>query len=334
MSGKTINIIMLTCVFAFSIIFGLSSFVKDHRLQTLDSEHDEEVRQTIEDEEKDILNDILIQNKNDASNSIVLALDNTDEEESGGPVTFTNFLSMYEYAEQKLANASHIYSYGSGVGTLNATTSMSGIELKNQEMGIKFTRAQADTTKYFVFDTTGNLKVASNLVSGTFGLRSQAAIYSQGSLYYLFYNFNNYGWHPTSKMAIEEKFNWSTNQTFHIANSSTIFNDTLVYDNYSKTHIGTAELKTPISSVRSSKVFMAVLDADKPAEFLSTKITVVVDNFGNFKSIQCRDKVKVKLYQAEYDFTTYATIDLSFTETFTRIGKSGVTINKPSLLNI
>lgn len=325
MTSKRLNIIMLVCLILFSIIFGVSATLRAIELKKLDDEYEQNVKDELDKQTQEIQNGLETDSKNEANNNNNTTT-NSNNNIIGSVVNFSNFLEMYTFSENKLNKSTNILSNGSGSAIINGTTSSSAIKLNNEKVNISFTRAQNSTQKYFTFDISGQL------INNFYSLYYKTSVYAEGAIYYIYSNQNNDGWQTISQTAVQEKFNWTTNQTFHVINGNSIKNvETFYYDKYSKTYTGVAELNPNVSAQKLKYTMMGFMNASAPAEFLSSKITVQVDRYGNFKSIRYQDTFKINIYDPENKLTLYATINADYTETFDSTGNKVVHITKPKI---
>ena len=109
MTSKTLNIIMLVCLILFSVIFGVAATLKAEEFRRLDEAYEDEVQDNLEKENESILDDLNTQNKNEQINNGSNSTTNSDENNTnGGVVNFSDFITMFNYAENKLNNSTNI----------------------------------------------------------------------------------------------------------------------------------------------------------------------------------------------------------------------------------
>lgn len=326
MTSKTLNIIMLVCLILFSVIFGVAATLKAEEFRRLDEAYEDEVQDNLEKENESILDDLNTQNKNEQINNGSNSTTNSDDNNTnGGVVNFSDFITMFNYAENKLNNSTNIHSVANGSCVLNGSTNKGGYTLNNDKVDVSFVRAQNSGQKYFTYNVNG--RVMNNFYS----LNLKTSIYSEGAIYYIYSNQDGAKWKSISKSAVDEKFNWNTNQTFQEINESSVKSSTFYYDKYSRTYIATAELNPQISGVRFKNTLMGVLNATDPANIISSKISVTVDSYGNFKSIRYEDTFSVLIYDSDKKMTINVTIKSDIVETFKVAGNGTVIINRPNI---
>lgn len=329
MTSKKLNIIVLVCLILFSVIFGVAMAIKRDELRKLDDAYDKQIQDSMDKENQGILDDLNTQNKNEQNNNLnITAGSNTFGSNNiidNKPVNFTEFVDMYNYAEKKLNAAVNIHSTAYGTGTLSGPTSMSNISIKNEKIAISFERAQNTNQKYFNYHVTGSF------TSVPFNLDYQTSLYAEGAMHYLLFNQDANGWQPISESAVQSKFAWDTNKTFHIINKNSVKSSSLIFDKYSKTYTGIAELNVDVSAKNFSQTLMGAMGAKGPARYKSAKITVVFDQYGNFKSIKLQETFNIDVHSSQYNTTMYATCTTDYTETFNVSGAGTVKITRPSL---
>ena len=329
MTAKKINFLIILFILLFCFVGGFVCVYEYNLSLELDAKHDEETAKQREEYEKNTLDDINTsvsnENKNDG-NTLAPPVNNNGGNSDNVDVSNFNFLQMYTHAENKLNKATNIYSKISGSALLSGPTSFGGIKLNNEKVSITAERAQ-NSNNTFV-----NFKVTGNLLNGLFYLNYETASFSDGASYYWFFNQEKIGWQRSSKINNYNKLRFETNQTFHEITADSFKTETsnIFYNKYDQTYTGTCELKPEISTTRYAYTLKGVLDGNDKANFLSSKIEVVFDKYGSFKSIRYIDNFKIDVYAKDYDTTMYATIQSDYIETFVTIGNRTVSIIKPS----
>lgn len=326
MTSKTLNKIMLVAALLFCVIFGVSIYIKNERLKRLDDAHDQEWEDKRNQENQSNQDDIDQSNKNNQANNGINSPTITDK--NGQTVDFTNFVSLYGYAESKLNDATNIQSKATGEGKLSGKVSIGNITLTNETINIKMERAQNSNQKLFRYTVTGDIR------DGVFYLDYTTGTYTKGSQAWLYFNQESQDWSKTSVAGLNDRFGWSTNQTFQIINSSSVKpGSSVIYQQQSDDYKATAELDVSKSSSRAGKFIQGTYGASSPASYKSCKLTVRFDKTGNFKSIQYEETYDVVVYNKKNNATINATVTTNYTETFTCIDKSTVTITQPSTIS-
>ncbi len=325
MTSKKLSIIMIVFLVLFCVIFGVSATLKQRELERLDREHDRLVQEQMDKQNQDTANDVSTTQKNENANNSGNTTSSGNTQVTGGVVNFSDFAQMYAYAENKLNQSTNIHSAGSGSGYVNGTTSTPGITLKNEFFRLDFTRARNINQNYF------NFRVAGNFLSGLVNFDYESAFYTEGSdSYYFTSGFKGDKWTAMSKQSLKEKYKWETNKTFLIVKPNTVKSSTIYFDKSKGTYTGTAELTTAACENKKYTLQTAI-EALRPCEFVSCKITVVCDKFGNFKSIRYQETFKADVYQEEHKSTMYSTINVDYTESFMVTGNGSVQINRPNI---
>lgn len=326
MTSKTLNKIMLVAALLFCVIFGVSIYIKNERLKRLDNAYDQEMEDKRNQENQSNQDDIDQSNKNNQANNGNNSPTITDK--NGQTVDFTNFVSLYGYAEGRLNNATNIQSKVTGEGKLSGKVSLINTTLTNETINIKMERAQNSNQKWFRYTVTGNI------LNGIFNLDYTTETYTKGSQAWLYFNQESQDWNKISVAGLNDRFGWSTNQTFQIINSSSVKSSSgAIYQPQSDDYKATAELDVSKSSSRAGKFIQGTYGANSPASYKSCKLTVRFDKTGNFKSIQYEETYDVVVYNKKYNATINATVTTNYTETFTCIDKSPVTITQPSKIS-
>lgn len=327
MTSKTLNKIMLVAALLFCVIFGVSIYIKNERLKRLDDAYDQEMEDKRNQENQSNQDDIDQSNKNNQANNGNNSSTITDK--NGQTVDFTNFVSLYGYAEGKLNDATNIQSKATGEGKLSGKVSIGNIKLTNETINIKMERAQNSNQKWFRYTVTGDIR------DGLFDLdyTYTTETYTKGSQAWLYFNQESQYWSKTSVAGLNDRFGWSTNQTFQIINSSSVKSSSVIYQQQSNDYKATAELDVSKSSSRAGKFIQGTYGASSPASYKSCKLTVRFDKTGNFKSIQYEETFDVVVYNKANNATINATVTTNYTETFTCIDKSAVTITQPSKIS-
>lgn len=325
MTSKTLNKIMLVAALLFCVIFGVSIYIKNERLKRLDDAHDQEWEDKRNQENQSNQDSIDQTNKNNQANNGINSPTITDK--NGQTVDFTNFVSLYGYAESKLNDATNIQSKATGEGKLSGKVSFGNITLTNETINIKIERAQNSNQKWFRYTVTGDIR------DGLFYLDYTTETYTKGSQAWLYFNQESQDWSKTSVAGLNDKFGWSTNQTFQIINSSSVKSSSVIYQQQSDDYKATAELDVSKSSSRAGKFIQGTYGANSPASYKSCKLTVRFDKTGNFKSIQYEEAFDVVVYNKANNVTINATVTTNYTETFTNIDKSPVSIIQPPKIN-
>ncbi len=326
MTSKTLNKIMLVAALLFCVIFGVSIYIKNERLKRLDDAHDQEWEDKRNQENQSNQDNIDQTNKNNQANNGINSPTITDK--NGQTVDFTNFVSLYGYAESKLNDATNIQSKATGEGKLSGKVSFGNITLTNETINIKIERAQNSNQKWFRYTVTGDIR------DGLFYLDYTTETYTKGSQAWLYFNQESQDWSKTSVAGLNDKFGWSTNQTFQIINSSSVKpGSSVIYQQQSDDYKATAELDVSKSSSRAGKFIQGTYGANSPASYKSCKLTVRFDKTGNFKSIQYEEAFDVVVYNKANNVTINATVTTNYTETFTNIDKSPVSIIQPPKIN-
>lgn len=326
MTSKTLNKIMLVAALLFCVIFGVSIYIKNERLKRLDDAHDQEWEDKRNQENQSNQDNIDQTNKNNQANNGINSPTITDK--NGQTVDFTNFVSLYGYAESKLNDATNIQSKATGEGKLSGKVSFGNITLTNETINIKIERAQNSNQKWFRYTVTGDIR------DGLFYLDYTTETYTKGSQAWLYFNQESQDWSKTSVAGLNDRFGWSTNQTFQIINSSSVKpGSSVIYQQQSDDYKATAELDVSKSSSRAGKFIQGTYGANSPASYKSCKLTVRFDKTGNFKSIQYEEAFDVVVYNKANNVTINATVTTNYTETFTNIDKSPVSIIQPPKIN-
>ena len=326
MTSKTLNKIMLVAALLFCVIFGVSIYIKNERLKRLDDAHDQEWEDKRNQENQSNQDNIDQTNKNNQANNGINSPTITDK--NGQTVDFTNFVSLYGYAESKLNDATNIQSKATGEGKLSGKVSFGNITLTNETINIKIERAQNSNQKWFRYTVTGDIR------DGLFYLDYTTGTYTKGSQAWLYFNQESQDWSKTSVAGLNDRFGWSTNQTFQIINSSSVKpGSSVIYQQQSDDYKATAELDVSKSSSRAGKFIQGTYGANSPASYKSCKLTVRFDKTGNFKSIQYEEAFDVVVYNKANNVTINATVTTNYTETFTNIDKSPVSIIQPPKIN-
>lgn len=327
MTSKKLSIIMIIFLVLFCIIFGVSATLKQKELERLDREHDQQVQENMDRENQETANDVSTTQKNENANNAGNTTSSSNSQVTGGVVNFSNFVEMYAYAEKKLNQSTNIHSIGSGTGIVNGPTSTPGVTLSNETIDLEFNRARNAKQNYFNFHVVGNF------LKGLADFDYESAFYTEGSnSYYFTKGYEGRKWTAMSKASLKEKYRWETNQTFLNISANAIKNSTFYYDKSKGTYIGTADLNVAVACANKKYTLQTAIEALQPCEFISCKITVVCDKYGNFKSIRYQETFKADLYQKEFNSTMYGTISVDYTETFVVTGNGSVQINKPDIL--
>lgn len=327
MTSKTLNKIMLVAALLFCVIFGVSIYIKNERLKRLDDAHDQEWEDKRNQENQSNQDSIDQFDKNNQANNGNNSPTITDK--NGQTVDFTNFVSLYGYAESKLNDATDIRSNATGEGKLSGKVSFgSNITLTNETINIQIERAQNSNQKWFRYTVKGNI------LDGLFNLDYTTETYTKGSQAWLYFNQESQDWSKTSVAGLNDRFGWSTNQTFQIINSSSVKpGSSVIYQQRSDDYKATAELDVSKSSSRAGKFIQGTYGATSPASYKSCKLTVRFDKTGNFKSIQYEETFDVVVYNKANNATINATVTTNYTETFTCIDKFTVPITQPPKIN-
>ncbi|MDY5042133.1 MAG: hypothetical protein SPF07_04115 [Eubacteriales bacterium] len=327
MTSKTLNKIMLVAALLFCVIFGVSIYIKNERLKRLDDAHDQEWEDKRNQENQSNQDSIDQFDKNNQANNGNNSPTITDK--NGQTVDFTNFVSLYGYAESKLNDATNIQSKATGEGKLSGKVSFgSNITLTNETINIQIERAQNSNQKWFRYTVKGNI------LDGLFNLDYTTETYTKGSQAWLYFNQESQDWSKTSVAGLNDRFGWSTNQTFQIINSSSVKpGSSVIYQQRSDDYKATAELDVSKSSSRAGKFIQGTYGATSPASYKSCKLTVRFDKTGNFKSIQYEETFDVVVYNKANNATINATVTTNYTETFTCIDKFTVPITQPPKIN-
>lgn len=322
MTSKTLNKIMLVAALLFCVIFGVSIYIKNERLKRLDDAHDQEWEDKRNQENQSNLDSIDQFDKNNQANNGNNSPTITDK--NGQTVDFTNFVSLYGYAESKLNDATDIRSNATGEGKLSGKVSFGNTTLTNETINIQIERAQNSNQKWFRYTVTGNI------LNGLFYLDYTTETYTKGSQAWLYFNQESQDWSKTSVAGLNDRFGWSTNQTFQIINSSSVKpGSSVIYQQRSDDYKATAELDVSKSSSRAGKFIQGTYGATSPASYKSCKLTVRFDKTGNFKSIQYEETFDVVVYNKANNATINATVTTNYTETFTNIDNKPVPITQP-----
>lgn len=328
MTSKKLSIIMLIFLVLFCVIFGVSATLRQKELERLDKEHDQQVQENMDRENQQSASDAATTQKNENANNTGNTTSSDSTQITGGVVNFSDFASMYSYAEAKLNQSTNIHSIGSGSGTVNGPTSTPGVTLTNETISLNFVRAKNANQNYFDFQVYGEF------LNGLADFDYETAFYTEGINSHFFKrDFEGSSWTAMSKATLKEKYKWETNQTFLTVTKSAIKNSTLYYDKTKGTYTGTAELDVAIACQNKKYTLQTAIEALSPCEFTSCKITVVCDKYGNFKSIRYQENFNATIYQKEFSSTMYSTVSVDYTETFIVTGNGTVKINKPSSLN-
>ena len=326
MTSKKLSIIMIIFLVLFCVIFGVSATLKQKELDRLDKEHDRQVQEQMDKQNQDTANDVSTTQKNENANNAGNTTSSGNTQVTGGVVNFSDFVSMYAYAENKLNKSTNIHSVGSGGGYLNASTSMPGISLNNEVFTLDYVRAQNLNQTYFNFHVIGNF------LDGLADFDYESGFYTEGAnSYYHTRGFEGSKWTAMSKQSLKEKYSWEPNKTFLTVNANAIQSSTLFYDKTKGVYTGTAVLKPEIACVNKKYTLQTAIESLNPCDFSSCKITVVCDKYGNFKSIRYQEIFKANVYQKEFNSTMYATMNVDYTETFIVTGNGSVQINKPNI---
>lgn len=325
MTSKTLNKIMLVAALLFCVIFGVSIYIKNERLKRMDDAYDQEMEDKRNQENKTAQDDIDQSNKNNQANN---GNNNTTIiDKDGQTVDFTNFVSLYGYAEGKLNNATNIRSTTSGTAKLSGKVSIGNIKLNNESINIDMQRAQNSNQKWFRYRVTGNL------LDGLFNLDYTTETYTKGSQAWLYFNQESQDWSKTSVAGLNERFGWDTNQTLQIINNSTVKSSSVTYQQQSGDYKATAELDVSKSSSRAGKFIQGTYGASSPASYKSCKLTVKFDKNGNFKSIQYEETYDVVVYNKANRASIDATVTANYIETFSSIDGANVLITQPAKIN-
>lgn len=328
MTAKRMNFLIITCILLFCLVGGFIGVYEYNLSLELDATHDAQTAKEREQHEKDTLNDIKTTSNNETKNDGNTLAPSTGGENSTTNVDVSNFnfLQMYAHAESKLNASTNIYSKISGSANLSGPTSFGGIKLSNEKVYLTAERAQNANNTYVDFKVTGNL------LNGLFALNYESASYSDGASYYWFFNQDKSGWQPSSRTNVYNKLRFETNQTFNEITADSIKKETatMFYNKYDQTYTGTCELIPDVSSSRYAYTLKGIMDGKDKATLSSSKIEVVFDKTGSFKSIRYIDTFRIDVYAKDYDTTMYATISSDYTETFVTIGNRTVSIIKPS----
>lgn len=331
MTSKTLNKIMLVAALLFCVIFGVSIYIKNERLKRLDDAHDQEWEDKRNQENQSNRDNIDQFNKNNQANNGNNSPTITDK--NGQTVDFTNFVSLYGYAESKLNDAPNIQSLATGTAKLSGTGKKGLISssFSNQTVALSIERAQNSTQTLFKYIAKGNI----NSSSLTINLNHETSTYTKGNNAWLFYNQTSDEWKTQpNKAYLQEKFGWKTNQTLQLINTSSIKSSNV--SPQPNDYMATAELDVSKSSSRASKFLKATYDpyskTPTPVTYNSCKLTVLFDKNGSFKSIQYEESYNVVIITSN-NITLTMTIETNYTETFTHIGQSTVSIDQPSKIN-
>lgn len=328
MTSKKMNFLIILILLLFCSVSGFLGVYQYNLSLRLDAEHDASTAKQREEQEQNTLDNIKTSSSNESKNNIyelVPSVSSNGNTSTNVDVSQFDFLQMYTHAEGRLNKAPNIYSRMSGSAILNGPTSFGGIRLTNEKVTITAERAQNSDSSYFSF------KVSGVLLNGLFNLNYESASYSEGSNHYWFFNQDDIGWQPSSSTTNYNKLRFYTNQTFNEITAESIKPETasLSFNKYDNTFIGSCELNPDLSGVRYCHTLSGVLDGNAPATILSSKIEVVFDKSGNFKSIKYIDTFKVDVYSSKHNTTMYATVQSNYLETFVSIGTRPVSVTKP-----
>ena len=327
MTAKKMNFLILACILLFCLIGGFVGVYRYNTFLKLDAEHDNRYAQDRAQSERDTLTDIEISSKNENRNegNTLSPSYGSDASSDNVDVSSFDFIQMVEYATSKLETAANISSTAIGMATFSGPTSR-GISLSNEKVAFNFTRAKNATQSYVLFGLNGTL------LGGLATINRTAGSYSEGSTYYLQNTSNGPTFQPSSHDNNFNNLRFEANQTFHILNASSIKvgTENLFYNKYDQTYTGSCELITSVSAQNFSYTLKYMMGGKSPATYTSSKVEIVFDKTGKFKSIKYSDEFKIEVYDAGFDTTIHATITGEYTETFKTIGNKHVSITKPA----
>lgn len=329
MTAKKMNFLIIACVLLFCLVGGFIGVYEYNLSLELDARHDAQTAHDREQYEKNTLDDIKTSSNNETKNdgnTLAPSVSTGGNSTTNVDVSGFNFLQMYNHAESKLNAATNIYSKISGTANLSGPTTFGGIKLSNEKVYMSAERAQNANSSYTDFKVTGNL------LNGLFALNYESSSYCDGASYYWYFNQDKIGWQPSSHTNVYNRLRFETNQTFNEITAESIKTETatMFYNKYDQTYTGTCELKPEVSSARYAYTLQGIMDGKDKATISSSKIEVVFDKTGSFKSIRYIDTFRIDVYAKDYDTTMYATISSDYTETFITIGSRTVSIIKPA----
>lgn len=320
MTSKTLNKIMIVAAILFCVIFGVSVYIKNERLRRLDEAYDKQMEEQRKNENQNAFDDASQTQKNNQTNNG----SNTSSEKD---VDFTNFVSVYSYAENKLNKITYIRSTATGTGTLSGSvTSPFKTNLSKQPISISYERAKNKTQKFFAYNVKGTISAAGTSMP----LNYWTSLYKQGATCKerIAHGQDNPRWETISNSGMQEKYGWDVNETFHIINKNSVTSSSMIFDNTSRTYIGKATLNVKNSTTRMAKLIQGLYDGTAPAQYQSCELTVTFDEHGNFKTIQYQESFNVSIRNEPNDATISAKLTTDYVETFHIISNTqGVDIN-------
>lgn len=320
MTSKTLNKIMIVAAILFCVIFGVSVYIKNERLRQLDEAYDKQMEDQRKNENQSAFDDASQTQKNNQAN-------NGSNGSSESDIDFTDFISVYSYAENKLNKITYIRSTATGTGTLSGSvTSPMKINLSSQPITISYQRAKNKTQKFFAYNVKGTISAA----NVSMPLDYWTSLYKQGATCQerIAHGQDNPKWEPISYSGMQEKYGWDVSETFHIINKNSVTSSSMIYDTTSRTYIGKATLNVKNSATRMAKLIKGLYDGTAPAQYQSCELTVTFDEHSNFKTIQYEEKFSISIRNEPNDATVNATLTTDYVETFHTISNTqGVDIN-------
>ena len=314
MTSKTLNKIMIVAAILFCVIFGVSVYIKNERLRRLDEAYDKQMEEQRKNENQNAFDDASQTQKNNQANNG----SNTSSEKD---VDFTDFVSVYSYAENKLNKITYIRSTATGTGTLSGSvTSPLKTNLSNQPISISYERAKNKTQKFFEYHVKGTISAAGTSMPLDYG----TSLYKEGATCkeWISHGQDNPRWQPISNSAMQNKYGWDASETFYIINKNSVTSSSMIYDTTSRTYTGKATLNVKNSTTRMSKLIQGLYDGTAPAQYQSCELTVTFDEHGNFKTIQYEEKFNISIRNEPNKATINATLTTNYVETFHTISNT------------
>lgn len=320
MTSKTLNKIMIVAAILFCVIFGVSVYIKNERLRQLDEAYDKQMEDQRKNENQSAFDDASQTQKNNQAN-------NGSNGSSESDIDFTDFISVYSYAENKLNKITYIRSTATGTGTLSGSvTSPVKVNLSSQPITISYERAKNKTQKFFAYNVKGTISAAGTSMP----LNYWTSLYKQGATCQerIAHGQDNPKWETISNSGMQEKYGWDASETFHIINKNSVTSSSMIYDTTSRTYIGKATLNVKNSATRMAKLIKGLYDGTAPAQYQSCEITVTFDEHGNFKTIQYQEAFNISIRNEPNNATVSAKLTTDYVETFHTISNTqGVDIS-------
>ncbi len=331
MNVRFLNALVLSTILSLGVFFGINVNSFDNTVAEIDASHQEylsnEYKQTI----KEITEDIIINSANNFNNS------NSGKKNSGSSssvqkeVNFKNFYEMYAFAVNKLNNASLVESHATGSMELleGASIGTGGITLVTLtsplKINLSFLKQKNGREKLFRMNLKGSA-IGKNFDVNT-------THYTAGINYE--YDAPGIGGVVIPGSTYIEKFNWDMVQPFHLANehiSNKLTESEIMswYKDNKGIYHSIIEINASAFKSNFSTILSGIFGVNVPFSYNQIILTIKVDSYGNFISIEYNDKITLNKASIMGFEINNARANLNLTETFVTIDNNFVQIKKPT----